>query len=113
MGQFAPPPPGAQSPALWGRESHVRDLFGDEVTGLECRIGVVRNDSFEQPIEYREYMKRTYGPTITAYRRVAELGRVEQLDAAFGELCDRSFVELSDGRYRIEKEYLLTVATRA
>ena len=93
--------------------SPIFALFGDDVTRVESRIGVARNDSFAQPIDYREYMKRMYGPTITAYRRVAETGRVEQLDAAFGELCDRSFVELPDGRYRIEKEYLITVATRA
>ncbi|MDX6568079.1 MAG: hypothetical protein QOH15_657 [Gaiellales bacterium] len=113
MGQFAPPPPGAQSPALWGRESYLLELFGDDVTGVESRSGIARNDSFGQPIEYREYMKRMYGPTITAYRRVAESGRVEELDAAFGELCDRCFVQLPDGRWRIEKEYLITRATRA
>src|ERR671924_1029110 len=27
-----PPPPGALSPALWGSEQHVRELFGDRVS---------------------------------------------------------------------------------
>ena len=32
MGPFAPaPPPGAQSPPLWGSEDHMRELFGDRV----------------------------------------------------------------------------------
>jgi len=26
-----PPPPGALSPALWGSEEHVRELFADRV----------------------------------------------------------------------------------
>ena len=29
-----PPPPGAQPPPLWGREEHVRELFGDRVTDV-------------------------------------------------------------------------------
>src|SRR5262245_56149234 len=28
------PPPGAQPPPLWGREDHVRELLGDDVTDL-------------------------------------------------------------------------------
>jgi SAM-dependent methyltransferase len=113
MAPFAPPPPGAQSPALWGRDSYLRELFGDDVSRLESRTGIARNDSFERPVEFREFMKRAYGPTITAYGRVQESGQVEELDAAFAELCDRRFEQLPDGRWRIEKEYLITVATRA
>jgi SAM-dependent methyltransferase len=113
MGPFAPPPPGAQSPALWGRESHLLDLFGDGVENVRSRTGIARNDSFDHPLAFREYMKQEYGPTITTYRRAAESGQVEDLDAAFGELCERRFEPLSDGRWRVEKEYLITLATRA
>jgi ubiquinone/menaquinone biosynthesis C-methylase UbiE len=114
MAPFAPPPsPGAQSPALWGRESHVLRLFGDDVTHVRSRKGVVRNDSFERPLEYREYMKAVYGPTITTYLHAEENGDVEELDAAFGDLCERRFERLADGGWRVEKEYLITLATRA
>jgi SAM-dependent methyltransferase len=112
MSTFAPPPPGAQSPALWGTESHLLDLFGEEVGDVRSRTGMARIDSFA-PLEYREFMKEAYGPTIAAYRRVAEAGQVDELDAAFGDLCERRFEQLADGRYRIDKEYLITVATRA
>ena len=37
---------------------------------------------------------------------------MEALDAAFGELCDRSFEPIGEGRWRIEKEYLITRAVR-
>ena len=113
MGPFAPPPsPGAQSPALWGRESHLLRLFGDEVTQVESRTGIARNDSFTHPLEFREFMKSAYGPTITTYRYAEENGDLQELDAAFGDLCRRRFERLPDGRWRVEKEYLITLARR-
>jgi SAM-dependent methyltransferase len=112
MSPFAPPPPGAQSPALWGSEAHLLELFGDEVENVQSRTGIARNDSFQGPADYREYMKRAYGPTITTYGRATESGQAEELDAAFLDLCERRFEALPDGRWRIEKEYLITRATR-
>ncbi len=36
MAPYAPPPPpGAQSPLLWGDEQHVRKLFGERISSLE------------------------------------------------------------------------------
>jgi hypothetical protein len=80
---------------------------------VQSRTGIARNDSFERPVAFREFMKEHYGPTITTYRRAAEAGQVDELDAAFAELCERRFEQLADGRWRVEKEYLITLATRA
>jgi SAM-dependent methyltransferase len=108
VGAFAPPPPaGARSPILWGDEDYLRDLLGDAITGLTTRTGLAVNETFEHPLDFREYMKRVYGPTIMAYRHAAATGRTAELDAAFGALCERSF----SGR-RLEKEYLIAVARR-
>src|SRR4051794_7094573 len=102
LSAYAPPPPaGARSPILWGSEDYLRDLFGDSLTKLETRTGVAVNETFDRPVDFREYMKRVYGPTIMAYRHATATGRAEELDAAFGEFCERGF----DGR-RLEKEYL-------
>jgi hypothetical protein len=77
-----PPPPGASPPPLWGDEEHVRTLFGDRVTGLTTQRQTVRMDHCADAMEFREYWKRNYGPTIAAYRfnqdqaeRVADLDR--------------------------------------
>jgi SAM-dependent methyltransferase len=77
-----PPPPGGSPPPLWGSEDHVRTLFGDRVGGLTTRRQTVRMDHCADPLEFREYWKRNYGPTIAAYRfnqdqpdRVAALDR--------------------------------------
>ena len=113
LGPFNSPPPGTLSPALWGQESHLLELFGDDVENVRSRTGIARNDSFESPIAFREYMKQAYGPTIATYAKAAESDRVEELDRAFAGLCDRRFEQLADGGWRVEKEYLITVATRA
>jgi ubiquinone/menaquinone biosynthesis C-methylase UbiE len=114
MGPYAPPPPaGAQPPASWGSEAHVRELFGEAVTHVETRKGIAVNESFERPLDYREYMKRAYGPTIATYRHAAAAGRLDELDAAFGALCERAFSQTEDGRWRLEKEYLIALARRA
>ena len=108
LGAFAPPPPaGARSPILWGTEDYLHELFGDSITSLRTYTGVAVNETFEHPLDFREYMKQAYGPTITTYRHAATTGRTEELDAAFGALCERAF----QGR-RLEKEYLIAIAQR-
>ena len=68
----APPPPGAQPPPLWGLEDHVRSLLGDRVTGITAHRGTVRVDQFTSPEDFRDYFKACYGPTIAAYRNIAD-----------------------------------------
>ena len=112
MKPYAPPPlPGAQPPPLWGREEHVRALFGDRVTGVEARIGSLTVDHFDTPEEFRDYFKRTYGPTIAVYRALAdEPDRAAALDADLVELARRH--GLDGGSASMEWEYLLLTGRR-
>lgn len=104
----APPPPGAQPPPLWGSEDHVRELLGDRVEGLRLdrrRVTVRFGDE-----GFREYFKRTYGPTIVTYRGIADdPEKVAALDAALEELVHDH--QRADGA--MEWEYLLATAVRA
>lgn len=107
-----PPPPGAQPPPLWGSEDHVRGLFGDRVTDVTARRQTVRVDRFASPEEYREYFKERYGPTIVAYRGIADdADKVAALDRALAELAER--FGLADGTRVMDWEYLLVTASRA
>lgn len=73
MKPYAPPPPaGAGAPPLWGNEDHVRALLGDRVSGFIATRQTVRMDHCATPVEFREYWKRNYGPTIAAYAFNAE-----------------------------------------
>ena len=109
MKPYAPPPPPGASPApLWGRADHVRGLFGDRVTDLVAHQQTLRVDRFTDGIEFREFMKTNYGPTIAVYRFIADdPTKVDALDADLAALGDR-FID--DGV--MGWEYLLVTARR-
>ena len=104
-----PPPPGAQPPPLWGDEAHVRALLGDRVTDLVAERRTVGVGLFADGASFRDFFKRTYGPTIAVYRALADdPARTEELDDALAALGDHA---LRDGA--MEWEYLLLYAGRA
>ena len=108
----APPPAGAGSPPLWGSKDHVRQLFGDRVELALSRRTVVI-DHCATPLEFREYWKRTYGPTIAAYKFNADNpDRVAALDSDFLEFLERWNRSTVPGRTEYGAEYLLVTATK-
>ncbi|GAT09946.1 class I SAM-dependent methyltransferase [Mycolicibacterium novocastrense] len=107
-----PPPPAATPPPLWGDEEHVRELLGARVTDLTLRRQTVRMDHCATPLEFREYWKRNYGPTIAAYRfSEDDPSRVEALDRDFLVYLERS-ARGSAGRAFWEAEYLVVTAIK-
>ena len=111
MGPYMPaPPPGATPPPRWGSEEHVRELLGDGVSDLRMERDVLHNRLHDAPAEFPEYFKTRYGPTIVAYRNVADdPERTAELDAAFTGVAEQFFTP-GDG---LVMEYLLVVAKRA
>jgi hypothetical protein len=107
----AAPPPGAQSPPLWGDVEHVADLFGDRARFGTARREVLEITAFEQPHGYGEHFKAYYGPTIAARANAERNGRGEEFDAALDAFCDEWNLGTGE-RARFEQEYLLAVATR-
>jgi ubiquinone/menaquinone biosynthesis C-methylase UbiE len=112
MRPFVPaPPPGVQPPPLWGKQQHVVDLLGDRVTDVQAVRRTVRVDRFETPEEFRDYFKAFYGPTIAAYRGIADQPeRVAQLDHALADLAAGH--DVGDGSLVMDWEYLLLTARR-
>jgi SAM-dependent methyltransferase len=108
----APPPPGAQPPPLWGSEDHVRGLFGDGVAEVAARRELLEVDHFDRAEDFREFFKQTYGPTIVAYRGIADdPERVASLDADLAALARRH--DRGNGSTVLDWEYLLLTASRS
>ncbi len=106
------PPPGAQPPPLWGDEDHVRGLLGDRVTDVVARRQTVTISDFRTPEEWRDFWKTAYGPTIVAYRTIADdPERVAALDRDLLALAAR--YDRGTGTTVLEWEYLLLIARRA
>jgi SAM-dependent methyltransferase len=112
MGPFAPPPPpGAQSPPLWGGEGHVHELFGDRVDWRTLERDLLPVTAFKAPHEYGEHFKAKYGPTIAARANASKDGREAELDEALDRFCDEWNLGAADDA-RFEQEYLVAVGTR-
>ena len=106
----APPPPGVQPPPLWGEVAHVRELLGGRVTDLVAQQRQLQVDGIDEPESFRDYFKTNYGPTIAAYRGIADdPARTAELDEALADLVRRHH----DAGGPFEWEYLLVTATVA
>ncbi|GAA4926663.1 class I SAM-dependent methyltransferase [Actinoplanes utahensis] len=105
----APAPQGAQPPPRWGDPAHLESMLGAAVTGARTERRTLRVDRFGSPVEFRDYFKTHYGPTIAVYRNIADdPERTAALDAELHALAARH--DLGDGV--MNWEYLLYTARR-
>ena len=107
--RMPPPPPGFQSPILWGTEQRWHELVGSQGFELEFHREML---VFEKPSvdQYAAEMESNFGPLVTAR---ATLG-----DEAFAAI-DKDFKallhennEVADGSMRISAEFLVAIARR-
>lgn len=105
-----PPPPGASSPVWWGRESHVKDLFGDRVESLQ----MTRHEYVESastPRDYYELFTRTFGPMIAIRMALADQpDKLAALERDFLAFIDQANRGPAGGPVEIPYEYLLVIA---
>jgi ubiquinone/menaquinone biosynthesis C-methylase UbiE len=109
IGKHVPPPAGVQSPALWGTEQRLRELFGAGIAELRItrRMFVFRYRSTEHFIEvFRTY----YGPMLKAFAALDAEGQA-RLTHDLTELLER-FNGGGPATLTVPSEYLEVVATR-
>ena len=113
MKSFVPPPPtGAQPPPLWGEEAHVRELFGEGVTDLTAVLDEVVVDAFETPGAFVDFFRANYGPTVAAYRGLADDPvRMAALSEELTNLARRH--DRGSGKTIMDWEYLLVRCSRS
>jgi SAM-dependent methyltransferase len=104
------PPPGVSPPVLWGSEDHVRQLFGDGVSGLRTER-IKSRQPFYSVDHYIEFFRTYFGPTQMAYERVGPEGEQALTDDlhAFLEGANTA----GERALVLEAEYLEVIATRA
>jgi SAM-dependent methyltransferase len=110
IAKHAPPPPGVESPLLWGTEERLRELFGDGISDLRVEKRLSRQP-FQSADHYIEFFREYFGPTQAAYERVGPDGEQGLTDDL------RAFLEsdntAGDRAMVLEAEYLIAVAQRA
>lgn len=113
FGPYMPPlREGDSLPTLWGREEHVRRLFGDRVSSLELtRLSYVERAA--TPRAYCEFCKETFGPVVAIYESLAkDPASVAALDEAFLRFAEQSNRGRAGEAAEYHYEYLLVVAQR-
>jgi len=74
IGAYVPPPAGLQSPALWGTESHIVELFGTQAAQIRCERKLF-NFRYRSAAHWVQVFRDYYGPTLKAFAALEESGR--------------------------------------
>ena len=108
LGRHVAPPRGVQPPALWGSQSHLRDLFD---CGASLAIATrTFNFRYRSAAHFIDVFKTWYGPVHKAFAALpAEQGAALERDLT--ELLDR-LNRAGPGSLVVPSEYLEVVASR-
>ena len=66
IGAHVPPPAGVQSPALWGTEAHLAELFGARAAHIRCERRHF-NFRYRSAAHWMQVFRDFYGPTHKAF----------------------------------------------
>lgn len=109
IGAHVPPPAGVQSPALWGTESHLADLFGGRAATIQANRKVF-NFRYASPQHFVQVFRDFYGPTFKAFAALDPAGQ-QALEKDILALLDR-FNSAGPSSLVVPGEYLEVVITK-
>jgi SAM-dependent methyltransferase len=70
VGRHVPPPAGLTSPALWGNEDHLRELFGSEASAIQAERKLF-NFRYASAAHMLQMFRDFYGPVHKAFAALA------------------------------------------
>ena len=74
IGAHVPPPAGVKSPALWGTEGHMQELFGDQAQEIRCERRHF-NFRYLSAAHFMQIFRDYYGPTHKAFNALDDAGK--------------------------------------
>ena len=109
LGKYLPPPAGAKSPALWGTEARLKEMFGASSSAIraERRHFVFR---YRSPEHFLDIFKSYYGPMLKAFAALDEANQ-RKLHQDLMMLIG-SMNRADDGTMVLPSEYLEVVITK-
>jgi SAM-dependent methyltransferase len=108
--KHAPPPPGVDSPLLWGTEERLRELFGDGISDLRIERRRSRQ-TFRSADHFLDFFRTYFGPVKVAFERVGSEGEAALEADLRAYLAE--YNKAGEGALVLEPEYLQVVATRS
>src|SRR4030081_2291632 len=109
LGKYLPPPAGTRSPALWGTQARITELFGPAAASIaaEKRHFVFR---YRSPEHFLDIFKSYYGPTLKAFAALDEANQQGLRNDVLALI--RRMNRAEDGTMVVPSEYLETVITK-
>jgi ubiquinone/menaquinone biosynthesis C-methylase UbiE len=104
IGKFVPPAAGLKSPALWGSEAHIKELFPGCAVAARTQVYRFR---YQSPAHWLEVFRTYYGPTNRAFSALDDKTQ-EALALDILTLIDR-FRESNGPALVVPSDYLETV----
>jgi SAM-dependent methyltransferase len=109
IGAHVPPPAGVKSPALWGTEAHMQELFGDQAQEIRCERRHF-NFRYLSAAHFLEIFRDYYGPTHKAFNALDDAGK-QALERDIVTLLDELNVA-GAASLVVPSEYLEVVITK-
>jgi SAM-dependent methyltransferase len=110
IGAHVPPPAGVASPALWGTEPHLVELFGPRSADMQVERRMF-NFRYRDAAHWVQVFRDWYGPTHKAFGALEPAGQ-QRLEADIVALLDE-FNTAGDASLVVPGEYLEVVITTA
>jgi ubiquinone/menaquinone biosynthesis C-methylase UbiE len=109
LGKYLPPPAGARSPAQWGTEARIKEMFGPSAVSINAER---RNFNFRyrSPDHFLDVFKNFYGPMLKAFAAL-DAGKQQGLRADLLVLIGK-MNRAEDGTMIVPSEYLEIVITK-
>jgi len=109
IGAYLPPPAVLKSPALWGSEPHIVELFGTRAADIRTTRRHF-NFRYRSPAHWIQVFRDYYGPTHKAFAAL-DSGKQQALEADITTLLERLNVAGSQSLV-VPGEYLEVVITK-
>lgn len=110
VGRFSPPPPALKSPALWGTEARLAELFGSRAADTTLRRRHF-NFRYRSPDHFIEVFARYFGPVLKTFEGLDAVGRAEFAIELRSLLQSENRAD--NGTLNIPGEYMEVVITRS
>jgi ubiquinone/menaquinone biosynthesis C-methylase UbiE len=109
LGKYLPPPAGAKSPAFWGTQARLDEMFGSDASSIKAEPRMF-NFRYRSPEHFLDVFKTFYGPVLKAFAAL-DTAAQENLRNDLHALIVR-MNRAGDGTMIVPSEYLEVVITK-
>ena len=109
IGKHLPPPAGARSPALWGTQARMEEMFGPQASSIHIKP-MSFAFRYRSPKHWLKVFRTYYGPLLKAFSALDTSGQMA-LESDLMAIVDR-MNRAGDGSMIVPSEHLEVVITK-